>query len=54
VAPSTAVYGELLSARSFAGTLLGRSAPRQRPDHTFDLARWRRDDRRREDGYPPS
>ena len=29
VAPSTAVYGELLSARSFAGTLLGRSAPRQ-------------------------
>ena len=32
VAPSTAVYGELLSARSFAGTLLGRSAPRQRPD----------------------
>ena len=34
VAPSTAVYGELLSARSFAGTLLGRSAPRQRPDLT--------------------
>ena len=32
VAPSPAVYGELLSARSFAGTLLGRSAPRQRPD----------------------
>jgi len=29
VAPSAAVYGELLSARSFAGTLLGRSAPRQ-------------------------
>jgi len=34
VAPSPAVYGELLSARSFAGTLLGRSAPRQRPDLT--------------------
>jgi hypothetical protein len=34
VAPSTAVYGELLSARSLAGTLLGRSAPRQRPDLT--------------------
>jgi hypothetical protein len=34
VAPSTAVYCELLSARSFAGTLLGRSAPRQRPDLT--------------------
>ena len=34
VAPSAAVYGELLSARSFAGTLLGRSAPRQRPDLT--------------------
>ena len=32
VAPSAAVYGELLSARSFAGTLLGRSSPRQRPD----------------------
>ena len=31
VAPSAAVYGELLSARSFAGTLLGRSSPRQRP-----------------------
>ena len=31
VAPSAAVYGELLSARSFAGMLLGRSAPRQRP-----------------------
>jgi Helix-turn-helix domain len=27
VAPSAAVYGELMSARSFAGTLLGRSAP---------------------------
>ena len=34
VAPSAAVYRELLSARSFAGTLLGRSAPRQRPDLT--------------------
>ena len=34
VAPSAAVYGELLSARSFAGTLLGRSAPRHRPDLT--------------------
>ena len=34
VAPSSAVYGELLSARSFAATLLGRSAPRQRPDLT--------------------
>ena len=32
VAPSPAVYGELLSARSFAGTLLSQSAPRQRPD----------------------
>jgi transcriptional regulator with XRE-family HTH domain len=32
VAPSADVYGELLSARSFAGTLLGRSSPRQRPD----------------------
>ena len=34
VAPSAAVYGELLSARSFAGTLLGQSPPRQRPDLT--------------------
>ena len=34
VAPSAAVYGELLSVRSFAGTLLGRSVPRQRPDLT--------------------
>ena len=34
VAPSAAVYGELLSARSFAATLLGRSSPRQRPDLT--------------------
>ena len=34
VTPSAAVYGELLSARSFAGTLLSRSAPRQRPDLT--------------------
>lgn len=34
VAPSADVYGELLSARSFAGTLLGRSSPRQRPDLT--------------------
>jgi hypothetical protein len=34
VAPSAAVYGELLSARSFAGTLLGRSAPRHQPDLT--------------------
>jgi transcriptional regulator with XRE-family HTH domain len=34
VAPSAAVYGELLSARSFARTLLGRSAPRQRADLT--------------------
>jgi hypothetical protein len=32
VAPSAAIYSELLSARSFAGTLLGRPAPRQRPD----------------------
>ena len=39
VAPSAAVYGELLSARSFAGTLLGRSAPRQRPDLTV-MAGW--------------
>ena len=31
VAPSAAVYGELLSARSFAGTLLGRSSPGRRP-----------------------
>ena len=34
VAPSVAVYGERLSARSFAGTLLGRSSPGQRPDLT--------------------
>jgi Helix-turn-helix domain len=34
VAPSPTVYGELLSARSFAGTPLGRAAPRQRPDLT--------------------
>jgi transcriptional regulator with XRE-family HTH domain len=34
VAPSAAVYGELMSVRSFAGTLLGRSAPRHRPDLT--------------------
>ncbi len=34
VAPSTAVYGELMSVRSFAGTLLGRSAPRHRADLT--------------------
>jgi len=34
VAPSPTAYGELLSARSFAGILLGRSAPRQRPDLT--------------------
>jgi hypothetical protein len=43
VAPSAAVYGELLSARSFAGTLLGRSAARQRPDLTVTagwLAGW--------------
>jgi transcriptional regulator with XRE-family HTH domain len=33
VSPSTVVYEELLSARSFAGTLLGRS-PRRRPDLT--------------------
>jgi transcriptional regulator with XRE-family HTH domain len=33
VAPSAAVYGELLSARSFAGTLPGRSPP-PRPDLT--------------------
>jgi transcriptional regulator with XRE-family HTH domain len=32
VAPSTAIYAELLSARSFAGTLLGRTSPRQRGD----------------------
>jgi hypothetical protein len=32
VAPSTAAYGELLSARSFAGALLGQSSPRQRSD----------------------
>jgi hypothetical protein len=34
VAPSAAVYGELMSVRSFAGTLLGRSAPRHQPDLT--------------------
>jgi transcriptional regulator with XRE-family HTH domain len=34
VAPSAVVYGELLSVRSFAGTLLGRSTPRHRPDLT--------------------
>jgi transcriptional regulator with XRE-family HTH domain len=34
VAPSTAVYGELLSARSFAGTLLGRSALHRRAELT--------------------
>ena len=32
VAPSPAIYAELLSARSFAGTLLGRASPRQRGD----------------------
>jgi hypothetical protein len=30
--PSAAVYDELLSARSFAGTLLGRATPQGRPD----------------------
>ena len=34
ITPSASVYDELLSARSFAGTLLGRSAPGQRPDLT--------------------
>ena len=34
VAPSAAAYGELLSARLFAGTPPGRSAPRHRPDLT--------------------
>jgi transcriptional regulator with XRE-family HTH domain len=34
VAPSAAVYGELLSARSFAATLLGGSSLRQRQDLT--------------------
>ena len=34
IAPSAAVYDELLSARSFAGTLLGSGAPRRRPDLT--------------------
>ena len=29
IAPSAAVYDELLSARSFAGTLLGRASPRR-------------------------
>jgi hypothetical protein len=37
VSPSAALYGELLSARSFAGTLLGRSAPRHRPDLTVTI-----------------
>ena len=32
VSPSAAIYGELLSARSFAGTLLGRASRRQRGD----------------------
>lgn len=32
IAPSAAVYDELLSARSFAGTLLHRGAPRRRPE----------------------
>jgi hypothetical protein len=34
VSPSAAVYGELMSARSFAGTLMARSSPRRRPDLT--------------------
>jgi transcriptional regulator with XRE-family HTH domain len=34
VAPSAAMYTELLSARSFAGTLLDRCGPRQRLDLT--------------------
>jgi transcriptional regulator with XRE-family HTH domain len=34
VTPSAAIYGELLSARSFAGTLLGRASPRQQADLT--------------------
>jgi len=32
VAPSTAAYDELVSARTFAATLLDRGAPRQRPN----------------------
>jgi hypothetical protein len=32
VAPSAAVYDELLSARSFAGMLVDRGAPRRRPE----------------------
>ena len=32
VAPSVAVYDELVSARSFAGTLLDRCGPARRPD----------------------
>jgi len=39
VEPSAAVYGELMSVRSFAGTLLGRSAPRHPPDLT-DADAW--------------
>src|SRR5262249_17684316 len=34
VAPSAPAYGELLSARSFPGTLLGGASPRQRPGLT--------------------
>lgn len=32
IAPSAAVYDELLSARAFAGNLLGSASPRLRPD----------------------
>ena len=46
-------WGDWQLLSTLAPKAWGR-APRQRPDHTFDLARWRRDDRRREDGYPPS
>jgi transcriptional regulator with XRE-family HTH domain len=34
VTPSASVYDELMSARSFAGTLLGRAAPAARPELT--------------------
>jgi hypothetical protein len=34
MAPSAAIYGELVSARSFAGTLLGHASPRQHADLT--------------------
>jgi len=34
VAPSAGIYGELVSARTFAGSLLGRTPPRGRQDLT--------------------